>query len=194
MTRNIPVLATIVVALAVATMIALGFWQLDRMGQKEAQLARYERAQAVSSQVEWPSEAAEVEGALYRYSQVDCTRVLAIDTVAGRNSLGESGWAHVAQCQLAGGGTAAVALGWARAPVTPQWQGGQVSGFVGPYRGGAKLVASPPQAGLQQLAPPNPGDVPNNHLSYAVQWFLFALTAVVVYVLALRGRWRTSGR
>ena len=49
---------------------------------------------------------------------------------------------------------------------------------------------APPQAGLTQLAAPDPRDVPNNHLSYAVQWFLFAVTALVIYGLALRKRWR----
>ena len=49
-----------------------------------------------------------------------------------------------------------------------------------------RLVAAPPQAGLAQLALPDPRDLPNNHLSYAVQWFLFAATALVIYVLALR--------
>jgi surfeit locus 1 family protein len=36
--------------------------------------------------------------------------------------------------------------------------------------------------------------VPNNHLSYAIQWFFFATTAVVIYVLALRKRWRDKDR
>ena len=30
--------------------------------------------------------------------------------------------------------------------------------------------------------------IPNNHLLYAFQWFFFAAAAVVIYVLALRGR------
>jgi len=34
---------------------------------------------------------------------------------------------------------------------------------------------------------------PNNHLSYAIQWFFFAATALVIYVLALRKRWREQG-
>ena len=65
-----------------------------------------------------------------------------------------------------------------------------MGGVIGPYGRSVKLVAAPPQAGLAQLAMPDPRDVPDNHLSYAVQWFLFALTAVVVYVLALRRKWR----
>ena len=34
--------------------------------------------------------------------------------------------------------------------------------------------------------------MPNNHLAYAVQWFLFALTALVIYAIALRKRLKTS--
>ncbi|HNJ47416.1 MAG TPA: SURF1 family protein, partial [Novosphingobium sp.] len=36
-------------------------------------------------------------------------------------------------------------------------------------------------------------DIPNNHLSYAVQWFLFAATALVIYGLALRKRLAARG-
>ena len=42
------------------------------------------------------------------------------------------------------------------------------------------------------MAAPDPGDLPNNHLAYAGQWFLFALAAAVIYVLALRRRRRDA--
>ena len=58
-------------------------------------------------------------------------------------------------------------------------------GVVAP---GPRLVADPPLAGLQANARPDPSDIPNNHLSYAVQWFLFAATALVIYAIALRKR------
>jgi surfeit locus 1 family protein len=32
---------------------------------------------------------------------------------------------------------------------------------------------------------PDPRDLPNNHFSYAVQWFLFAATALVIYGIAV---------
>lgn len=190
--RRIPVVATLVVLLAAATMVALGIWQLGRMRGKEAELDRYARASTLSAPVAWPRGPAEVEAALYRRSSVDCAAVERTDTVAGHSATGETGWAHMARCRLADGGLADVALGWSRDPRMKAWQGGEVTGFVGPYRGGVKLVAAPPQAGLAQLAAPDPRDVPNNHLSYAVQWFLFALTALVIYILALRKKWRTT--
>jgi len=194
MTRRVPPLPTIVVLLAVATMIALGFWQLRRLAEKEALLARYERVASMSSDVPWPRGSAEVERALYRHSTVDCAQVRSVAARAGHSQSGETGWAHVARCALAGGGEAQVALGWSREPRSPAWSGGQVGGFIGPYGEGVKLVAAPPRAGLAQLALPDPRDIPNNHLSYAVQWFLFAATALVIYALALRGRWRARPR
>ena len=45
MTRRFPLVATIVVAGALAVLIALGFWQLRRAGEKEQLLARYGAAE-----------------------------------------------------------------------------------------------------------------------------------------------------
>jgi surfeit locus 1 family protein len=44
--------------------------------------------------------------------------------------------------------------------------------------------------GLKPSPLPDPSSVPNNHLSYAVQWFIFAAIALIIYGLALRKRWR----
>lgn len=192
MDRRLPVVPTIVVLLAVGAMVALGVWQLQRLQWKENLLARYHSAQAMSAEVPWPAAEAAHEAALYRHSTVRCASVSGIDETAGQSASGQGGWAHIAHCNLAGGGTADVALGWSQAPVTPQWSGGEVGGTIGPGRNGIKLVAAPPQAGLEQLAAPDPNEIPNNHLAYAVQWFLFALTALVIYALALRKKWKSD--
>ena len=42
--RRVPIFATIVVLAAAAVMVALGVWQLKRLEQKEALLARYAAA------------------------------------------------------------------------------------------------------------------------------------------------------
>ena len=49
-------------------------------------------------------------------------------------------------------------------------------------------VRSLPVGASSPLAAPDPRDLPNNHLAYAGQWFFFALTALVIYILALRRR------
>ena len=41
-----------------------------------------------------------------------------------------------------------------------------------------RLVAASPGPGLMASAPPSPETIPNNHFSYAIQWFLFAGIAV----------------
>jgi surfeit locus 1 family protein len=55
-----------------------------------------------------------------------------------------------------------------------------------------RLVAASAPPGLQPSALPTIESIPNNHRLYAVQWFLFALIAVVIYVLAVRKRRRTG--
>ena len=39
--KRVPVVATVIVALAIAAMIGLGIWQLQRRGEKEALLQQY---------------------------------------------------------------------------------------------------------------------------------------------------------
>lgn len=191
MTRRVPLIPTLVVAAAVLTMLALGVWQLQRKAWKEGLLARYHAAQAMSAAVPWPRDPADNDAALYRHSSLACDRVTHASAIAGRSAQGEAGWAQIAHCELEGGGKADVALGWTRAPVTVAWSGGEARGFVAPAGEGVRMVASPPLAGLEALAAPDPADVPNNHLAYAVQWFFFAATALAIYVLALRKRWRS---
>lgn len=181
-----PVIPTLLVLAAVAVMIRLGVWQLDRTHQKEALLANYALARTMSADAAYPQDAAAAQRVLYRHARVDCRAVRGISAVAGHNAKGETGLAQIADCVLAGGGAARVVIGWARDPmVKPQWRGGEVGGVIAP---GPRLVADPPMAGLEANEHPDPADVPNNHLSYAVQWFLFAATALVIYALALRKR------
>lgn len=186
--RRIPVVATAVVLLAVAAMIALGFWQLQRMAWKEALIERYRAAPAMSADAPWPGDdEAAAEPLLYRHARVDCREVRETGAIAGRNASGEVGFAHYALCALADGGSARIVIGWSREPKTPAWSGGEVGGVIAP---GPRLIADPPLAGLAANARPDPADIPNNHLSYAVQWFLFAAVALVIYALALRQRVR----
>ena len=192
MTARLPVIPTIIVLAAVATMIALGIWQLGRADEKEALIARYGQAQAISTEVPFPHLLAEVEGALYRRSTLTCDRVLDRRTTAARNAEGHSGLAQVVNCAVDGGGEAEIALGWTSTTDVVAWNGGTVSGFVVPAGDAARLVASPAVSGLEPLARPDPGDLPNNHIAYAGQWFFFALTALVIYWLALRRRGRNG--
>jgi surfeit locus 1 family protein len=187
--RRLPLFSTLIVLIAVGIMIRLGFWQIDRLHQKEALLARYGSAGAMSAAVPWPRSANEAEVLLYRRSAVDCAQVTSLTTIAGQNADGGSGLAQIAECTLAGGGTARIVLGWSSAPDRPSWSGGRVTGVIAP---GPRLVADPPLAGLKASRLPDPTGIPNNHLAYAVQWFLFAGVALVIYALAVRKRLKES--
>ncbi|MBO9582494.1 MAG: SURF1 family protein, partial [Sphingobium sp.] len=84
----------------------------------------------------------------------------------------------------------------------PVWKGGPVTGTIthapdhrpllaGLFDSEPKhlmLISESAAPGLEPTARPDLSSVPNNHLSYAVQWFLFALVASVIYVLALKWR------
>lgn len=185
--RRVPIVATIVVVAAALTMVGLGVWQLGRKTEKEALIARYEAAANDTAEVPFPVDD-NAQGSWFRRSRVTCGRVLSLTTVSGTAASGQKGLAVRASCtEGAFGVPITVDLGFSRQMVTPQWDGGEVTGIIAP---GPRLVADPPAAGLQPLAKPDPGDLPNNHLAYAGQWFFFALTALVIYVLALRRRGR----
>ena len=181
--RRLPVIPTLIVLAAVAVMIRLGFWQIERMHQKEALIGRAQAALAAGAEAPWPSQANEIDGVLYRRSQIECDRVVGMSGTAGQNAQGEAGWAQVADCAVRGGGTAKVVLGWSLQPPTVKWQGGRVSGVIAP---GPRLVAVPAQAGLAENALPDPASLPNNHWSYAVQWFLFAVVGLVGWPVLLQ--------
>ncbi len=203
--KRIPIVPTLIVLLAVAYMVHLGLWQLDRLGQKEAMLARYEAASKSARVTDFKNDLLIDGPDYYSRVRVECTSQSSDSLIAGRNAKGQSGWAHQFDCHFPYSGKsetdATVVIGWSEAPVPVQWKGGTVSGTVVPprptdanagcpkcYR--QRLVADPPLAGLQANAKPDPRDIPNNHLAYAVQWFLFAGVALVIYALALRKRLR----
>ena len=188
MTGRVPLIPTILVVAAIALMIALGFWQLDRRDEKEAMIAAYRAVPANAPAVAYPRRQSEIAPALYRRSSVVCERVLSTRSTAQRDRRGNSGLAQVARCALAGGGTTEIVLGFTSRPQPVDWEGGAIAGTVAPAGDGVKLVADPPAFSLAPLPKPDPGELPNNHLAYAGQWFFFALTALVIYSLALRRR------
>jgi surfeit locus 1 family protein len=190
MIRRLPVIATIVVLAAVGVMIRLGFWQLDRLEEKEALLERYRAAASSTEAIDWPADNEATQALLYRRARLSCPAVTASSVIAGRNAEGRAGVTQVVTCRLGNGGEALVALGWSLDPAPTAWQGGEVAGVIAP---GPRLVADPPLAGLEANAIPDPSEIPNNHLAYAVQWFLFAAVALVIYALAVRKRLAGDG-
>ena len=183
-----PLVPTMIVAAAVAVMVALGFWQLQRAEWKKDLIARYERAEALPP-IAWPAiPPADPRPLHYRRAAGHCL-VVGWRATAGRNVRNEPGWSHIAACRTGAGGPMQVDAGWSRSSASPPWRGGPVDGVIVPdSRHGMRLVAATPAPGLQPSMPPSPETIPDNHLLYAIQWFFFAAAAVAIYFLALRRR------
>ena len=201
MLKRIPVIPTLIVLIAVGIMVRLGVWQLDRMHQKVALLERYAAAATFSSDVQPEQFGGDRDAILYRHTAFTCNAIGARSAIAGLSATGESGIAHTVQCQASrsigvDGKTfpVTVTLGWSSNPAQPTWTGGPVAGTIAPMgKTAVRVVADPPLAGLAANDRPDPANLPNNHWSYAIQWFAFALTALAIYGLALRKRLAAPG-
>ena len=204
MTRKIPIVPTIIVALAVALMIGLGIWQLGRAQHKEAALQEWRDNMSLPATA-YPIQNPTDERYMFRRLSGTCLRVVAWQVLGGRTREGEPGWRHIASCATGAEGPGLVVdMGVSKQPdLKVAWAGGPVrgyathepdnSGLLERLRGKSSplrlmIVADVPAPGLMASSPPDPASVPNNHRSYMVQWFLFALIAAVIYVLALRKR------
>ncbi|WP_294392050.1 SURF1 family protein [uncultured Sphingomonas sp.] len=200
--RRIPIVATILVLLAVGLMVRLGLWQLDRRHEKAAMLAHY-AANANRPPAPLAALFAVGEDDLYRQVSGYCLEVTRWQIRAGRDQAGNGGWRHVAECRTGAKVPGfAVDMGVSASADAPRWSGGPVRGRLilsrEPALPGmgkaapamAMIVSTEPAPSLSASASPNPANLPNNHLAYAVQWFAFAAVALLIYALALwrRGR------
>lgn len=188
---RLPLVPTILVAAAVATMVGLGIWQLFwRAPQKDALVASYQAAQGRPA-IAFPTAPMAGEPPLFRKATGLCLDVTGWRHVVGENRRGDIGYAFLADCRtgLEGPGMV-VDAGWSANPQTkPQWSGGRVSGVLAPDKAsGARLVSDSGLGGLEASAAPSPAMIRNNHRSYAFQWFAFAVIASIIYGLAVRAR------
>ena len=204
--RRWPLIPTLLVLAAVAVMIALGVWQLQRKADKEALIALYQRNMAMSSLVTYPELPPVPDSMLYRKSSVVCLEPVRWDPRSGTDREGRSGIRMIADCRTGAEGPGVlVDVGIGDDFTPPEWKGGTVQGTIvpGPEQptviarmtgkavpARAMLVADAPVANLRASGVPSADDTPNNHLAYAVQWFLFAAAALVIYILAVRRRLR----
>lgn len=198
--RRIPLIPTLVVGMAVAAMIALGLWQLlDRLPAKEAHIARLARNPALPA-VAFPRFPDDT--LLFRRTSAFCLEPVGIR----RAGAGSAGYRLIATCRTGAEGPGfQVQLGTTRDPLGKvDWRGGKVSGWISHAPDSRSLIATlfdrrpqemlliadTPAAGLTANTAPDVSAVPNNHLAYAVQWFLFAGIAAIIYAIALRRRGR----
>lgn len=195
MIRRLPIIPTIVVLAAVAVMIGLGIWQLQRARWKEGLIHRYAEAERLPP-ITFPTEPLrDNQLPLFRNATGVCLRIVGQRAVAGENRGGEPGYAHIVDCATGAEGPGmSVEVGWSKDPnAKVNWTGGPVSGVIGPdSRTRMRLVAAGAPPGLEPSAPPSLATIPNNHRSYALQWFAFAAIALVIYGLAVAARLKTG--
>ena len=199
--RRLPILPTLIVAAAVATMIALGIWQLRRAEWKERMLDQFAAAARLPALDLDPLLArgrggADLRPLAFRRVLVTCRAVNAEpDLRGGRSTAGAGGYSYFIPCRPGAeglGGRLVVNAGWSAMPNGDRLLSlnGLVAGRLGMVEEGEPIIltsatAAPP---LAPSAPPRIEDIPDNHFFYALQWFFFAAAALLIYALALRGR------
>jgi len=202
--KRLPIIPTLIVAAAVAAMIGLGIWQLQRAQWKERMLAELARTQILPP-IDLDAVAAESavsEPIAFRRVTITCDVENAAPQLrAGRNLRGGTGYSHYIPCRRGAAGLPGqlqINAGWSQRPDSALrlTANGRITGLVGSAEEGASTILTADSAlgPLEPSAPPRVEDIPNNHLAYAGQWFFFALAAAIIYVVALRGRRRTAAR
>ena len=196
MKHRLPLVPTILVALAIVVLIGLGVWQLRRAEWKEALIERY-KAAANLPPIAFPTgPIANDQLPLFRSATGHCLRPVSRLAIAGQNRAGETGYVQIIDCATGAEGPGmSVELGWSKNPNAQfAWSGGLVSGAIAPdSRTRMRLVAATPPKGLEASAPPSVEQIPitpAGHRGYAATWFAIALVALGVYFFALRQRWR----
>jgi cytochrome oxidase assembly protein ShyY1 len=200
--RRVPILPTLIVAAAVAAMIALGIWQLQRAQWKADLLAQYSAAAAMPAVDLDPllDGRSQLPPLSFRRALVTCdARDAEADIHAGRNQRDLVGQVYVIPCRPGASGLAGrlrVNMGWSERPDAPRRLSlhGLVAGRLSVVGedGPVILTAATAAPPLVPSQPPAIDSIPNNHMSYAVQWFFFAAAASVIYVLALGRRNRRT--
>jgi cytochrome oxidase assembly protein ShyY1 len=192
--KRLPLVPTLMVAVMLPVLVALGLWQLQRAEWKEALLARLE-ANAEAPLADAPRAFSEEDG--FRRVTVSCTTTRALGIGgAAPTARGFGGFRHLAWCDR-DGDPLIVSLGVGRDPAVRIAQSGPATftGRLVPHEGDAKflLVSERAAPGLVPEVAPTTEILPNNHLSYAGQWFGFAAVLALIYAIYLRAHFAKAG-
>lgn len=189
--RGFPFLPTLMTLLALPILVALGVWQLQRADQKESLLQALATAPAKPPvDLNQPPH----DSVDFRRGSFVCDAgALPVEWSGGEGADGRPGFVARVTCPAAGPSPAViVSVGFSDRPID---MGniileGPIAGQVRDLGPGAspryRLIAERPLAPLGPMKPARADDIPNNHLAYAAQWFAFAATLLVIYILFLR--------
>ena len=195
MIKRIPLFPTLIVGAAVALMIGLGVWQLQRAKWKEGLIARYAAAEKLPS-VAFPTVPLRNQQLpLFRHATGVCLRIAGHRAIAGENEASEPGYVQIVDCVTGAEGPGmSVEVGWSKNPSAKvNWSGGPVSGIIVPdRRSRMRLVAASAPPGLEPSKVPDVASIspvtPAGHRGYAATWFSLAVVALIVYGFAVRKR------
>lgn len=191
MRLRLPLLPTLFTLAALALLITLGCWQLQRAQWKAQLLLRLSAAAEAPQQILGNDPLSPDLGFHHVRLRLQCAAQKPIQR-AGEAKDGRSGYAQQLMCKAPAGETVLLVAGWS-ARLDPLWQppstmmaDGMLIAREGqsPYW---SLVADPPVAPLLAAAPPSLESIPNNHRGYAFQWFAFAAILLVIYGFYVRG-------
>ena len=199
--RRLPIIPTLLVVAAVAVMVCLGVWQLQRAKWKEALLARYAAAEKLPP-ITFPTvPLRDDQLPLFRQATGLCLRVVGRREIGGENQAGEPGYVHILECSTGAEGPGmSVEVGWSKNPnASVNWAGGLVSGTIVPDRfSRMRLVAASAPPGLEPSKTPDVSTAspvtPGGHRGYAATWFSLAAIALLIYGLAVRKRMKSQGK
>ena len=205
--NRLPLGATLLTLIMVPVLVWLGFWQLQRREWKHGLQAELTRAASLPPVTprEFLDAMAGSKSLQFRRAQIDCRPgpVTPYDIKGGTSAGGEGGYRVLVACRdpakrYTRGPDIVVVAGW-----TPRLDAIKTldldTSFDGtiiehPYdkEPGRPLFLLIPKSAIPPLLPsriPTPGELPDNHLSYALQWFAFATTLAVIYAIYF-WRWR----
>lgn len=203
--RRIPLLPTVVVAALVAALVGLGIWQLQRREWKAGLVADLEAAQTLPllQPIDFQRAMQGEASVQYRRAELPCSpgKVLPYDLKGGSSAGGKSGFLVLVSCRPNRAPPDIVAVaGWTKRAdavrsdvmVDTIFNGIVIERPYGDAPGRPQFMLIPDTAvpPLQPSRLPTPADLPDNHLSYAGQWFGLAAVLVAIYALWLRRRLR----
>lgn len=203
--RRLPVGATLLTLVMVPVLIALGLWQLQRREWKHGLIARLEAAKTLPpvGPRDFYRAMIGVADLQYRHAEVDCRpgRVAPYDVKGGTSADDQGGFLILVDCNDPARHAKpdlVVVAGWTLRPDTvkrldldTRFSGTLIERPYGTEAGRPQFMLIPTTAapGLLPSRIPVPDDLPDNHLSYALQWFAFAATLAVIYAVYVR-QWR----
>lgn len=204
--KRIPLFPTLLTGVMLAVLVLLGIWQLERRTWKHELIDQLEAAQSLPLLT--PADffkAMNGEASVqYRRAELQCSpgTVMPYDLKGGSSAGGTSGYLILVSCRpdQSKAPDIVVVAGWTKRPDaarTPVAVDTEFTGLIierpygdAPGRPQFMLIPDTAVPPLQPSRMPSPQDLPDNHLSYAGQWFGLAAVLAVIYALWLRRRLR----